>query len=122
VNNADVICRTSLFGLELGMRLWIALDSIETFGFTDRLRALWQGTIPEEVRKRATELLSETEAQSRFKKMITPGKVVWLVHRDSKIIVSCPESLVVTTQPMFVGTNWLRDHSLISYRAALESV
>ena len=123
VNNADVICRTSLFGLELGVRLWIALDSIQSFTFTAKMQALMKGKLPDDVVKEAMRLLHESECKSRYKKMITPGKCVWFIKQDDKIVVSCPsEPTKISTQPMFVGNSWLLDHSLVKYRAVMESV
>lgn len=123
VNNADVIPRTSLFGLELGMRLWIALDSIKSFSFADRMKAVMSGKLPDEVSVSALELLKKTESKSKYKKMVTPGKVVWLVKQEDEIVVSCPEDpLCISDQPMFVGSTWLLDHSLIKYKAALETI
>jgi len=138
VHNADVIPRTSLFALELGMRLWIALDVIEDFGMSDRLRSLVTGSIPENVSEQVMKLLKDNENKSNYHKMIVPGKIVWLVRNNDKVkppdsatnteekselVVSCPsDPLSISTQPMFVGNSWLLDHRLSDYKKALEGV
>jgi hypothetical protein len=94
-----------------------------SFGFKDKMQALMKGKLPEFVTREAMRMLQESESKSKYRKMVLPGKCVWLMQKDAKYVVACPEDpTFISSQPMFMGTTWLLDHSLTKYKAALEGV
>lgn len=137
VNNDDVVPRSCLYNLERSIRLWIALDSLEAFTYSERLWSLTQMRIPKRVCSLLDKILSKQDTTleaSRHLPLYVPGQCVWLVPKTNqeqeqgeKHVIPptgntfFPQNNEVYMHRMFTGTTWLVDHSLAKYKQALES-
>lgn len=123
VNKQDIIPRTSMRGLELGFRVWTALDNLDEFSFKERIQALFNWKIPETTLEKVQTQLKEIS--SNYVQMLVPGKCIWLRDNtagEGNVTLSVVDSVTISTQPMFLGASCLWDHRLKDYKISLEDL
>ena len=110
-------------GLELGFRVWTALDNLDEFSFKERIQALFNWKIPETTLEKVQTQLKEIS--SNYVQMLVPGKCIWLRDNtagEGNVTLSVVDSVTISTQPMFLGASCLWDHRLKDYKISLEDL